>query len=73
MKINQVQYVLAVAEMGSFTAAAQELYISQSALSKQIIALENELGFQLFDRSERKRLMSKTSAECIMLTWTFQS
>ena len=54
MKIRQVQYLLKVAERGSFTAAVEELYISQSSLSKQIIALEKELGVPLIDRSRRK-------------------
>jgi LysR family transcriptional activator of glutamate synthase operon len=54
MKILQVQYFLLIVERGSFLAAAEKLYISQSSLSKQIIALENELGCQLFDRSKRK-------------------
>lgn len=54
MEIRQVQYALAVAEAGNFSAAAEDLYISQSSLSKQIIALEQELGFQIFDRSKRK-------------------
>lgn len=54
MDITQIQYVLAVAATGSFSAAADELYISQSSLSKQIMALEKELGVALFDRSKRK-------------------
>lgn len=54
MEIKQVQYFLAVAEAGSFSVAAEDLYISQSSLSKQIIALEKELKLQLFDRSKRK-------------------
>jgi DNA-binding transcriptional LysR family regulator len=54
MEIKQVAYFLKVVEMGSFSAAADELYISQSSLSKQIMALEKELGFALFDRSKRK-------------------
>jgi DNA-binding transcriptional LysR family regulator len=54
MEIKQVAYFLRVIETGSFSAAADELYISQSSLSKQIIALEKELGFPLFDRSKRK-------------------
>ena len=54
MKLRQVQYVLTVAETGSFTEAAEELYTSQSSLSKQVIALERELGILLFDRSRRK-------------------
>ncbi len=54
MEIKQARYFLAVAEAGSFSVAAEDLYISQSSLSKQIIALEKELELQLFDRSKRK-------------------
>ncbi|HOU16082.1 MAG TPA: LysR family transcriptional regulator [Anaerolineae bacterium] len=54
MELKQVAYFLKVAEMGNFLAAAEELYISQSSLSKQIIALEKELDCVLFDRSRRK-------------------
>lgn len=54
MDIKQVQYFLSVASLGSFSSAADELYISQSSLSKQIIVLEKELGIPLFDRSKRK-------------------
>jgi len=43
-----------VVETSSFSTAAVELYISQSSLSKQILGLEKELGFPLFDRSKRK-------------------
>jgi DNA-binding transcriptional LysR family regulator len=54
MEIKQVQFFLAVVTTGSFSAAADELYITQSSISKQIIALEKELGVSLFDRSKRK-------------------
>jgi LysR family transcriptional regulator, transcription activator of glutamate synthase operon len=54
MEIRQVQYVLAVAATGSFSAGAEEMYISQSSLSKQIMALEQELNCELFDRSRRR-------------------
>ena len=54
MEIKQVQYFLAIVTTGSFSVAADELYITQSSISKQIIALEKELGFPLFDRSKRK-------------------
>jgi len=54
MELKQVQYFLKIVETGNFSAAADELYISQSSLSKQIMTLENELGFLLFDRSKRK-------------------
>jgi DNA-binding transcriptional LysR family regulator len=54
MEIRQVQYFLSIARTGSFTAAADELFVSQSSLSKRIIALEQELGVALFDRSRRR-------------------
>jgi len=54
MEIRQVQYFLSVVKTGSFSAAADEQYVSQSSLSKQIISLEKELGVALFDRSKRK-------------------
>jgi LysR family transcriptional regulator, transcription activator of glutamate synthase operon len=54
MELKQVEYFLTIVDTGSFSTAADELYISQSSLSKQIMSLEKELGFQLFDRSKRK-------------------
>jgi DNA-binding transcriptional LysR family regulator len=54
MEIRQIQFFLSIVETGSFTAAADEHYISQSSLSKKIIALEKELEVTLFDRSKRK-------------------
>ena len=59
MESRQVQYFLAIVDNGSFSAAADELYISQSSLSKKIIALEKELGVTLFDRSKRKIKLTK--------------
>src|SRR4030042_517058 len=53
METRQIQYFLSVVDTGSFSAAADEHYISQSSLSKMIIALEKELGVSLFDRSKR--------------------
>lgn len=54
MDIRQIQYFLSIVDTGSFSAAADEHYISQSSLSKIIIALEKDLGVPLFDRSKRK-------------------
>jgi LysR family transcriptional activator of glutamate synthase operon len=54
MDIKQVEYFLAIVSRGSFSSAADDLFISQSSLSKQILALEKELEVQLFDRSKRK-------------------
>jgi DNA-binding transcriptional LysR family regulator len=53
MELRQLEYFLAVAEEGSFTRAAQRVHISQSGVSAQVRALENELGAELIDRSGR--------------------
>lgn len=54
MTLRQINYLLAVAETGSFTAAAQRMSVSQPSLSQQIRALEAELGGQLLDRPPRE-------------------
>ncbi len=51
MNSRQLQYAILLSKAGSFSAVADKLNISQPALSKQILALESELGVKLFDRS----------------------
>ena len=55
MTFNQIKYFVTVAECLSFTEAAKCLFITQPALSRQINAMEEELGTRLFIR-EKKRL-----------------
>jgi molybdate transport repressor ModE-like protein len=50
MEVRDLRALLAVVRCGSFTAAAQELGFSQSAVSQQLAALETELGQQLVER-----------------------
>ena len=54
MDIRQLEIVRAAAERGSFTAAARLLNVSQSAVSRQVLLLEEELGEPLFLRLGRK-------------------
>ncbi len=54
MHLLRLKYFLAVLESESFSEAAELLYTTQSAVSKQVMALEKELGVVLFDRSHRK-------------------
>ena len=51
MEINQLRYFCCAAELGSFSKAAANLYITQPALSKSIAKLEAELGAPLFERN----------------------
>lgn len=52
--LKQIRYFQAVVRCGSFTEAAEECYISQSAISQQIQALEQELGVKLLERKNRR-------------------
>ncbi|MFC9789667.1 LysR family transcriptional regulator [Rhodococcus sp. NPDC127528] len=54
MELQQMRYVLAVAETKNFTRAAEQCLVVQSALSHQIARLERELGAKLFDRTSRR-------------------
>jgi LysR family transcriptional regulator, transcription activator of glutamate synthase operon len=53
VELRQLRYLVAVAELGSFTAAAGRLHVAQSAISRQVQTLEAELGVALLHRSRR--------------------
>ena len=59
MMLRQMQYFYAVVRTGSFTEAAEECFISQSAISQQIKALENGLGVKLLVRENRSFHLTK--------------
>jgi len=56
---KQLQYFLAVNTLANFRLAAQQCHISQPGLSKQIMALEQELGGPLFNRRGRKATLTR--------------
>jgi LysR family nitrogen assimilation transcriptional regulator len=53
MELRQLRYFVAIAHCGSFSRAAEKVFVAQSALSHQIAQLESELGTALFHRSRR--------------------
>ncbi len=53
MNIQQLEYILAVEEHGSFSKAAESRFISQPALSMMVQKLEDELDIKIFDRSKQ--------------------
>lgn len=58
VELQQMRYVVAVAELGSFTRAAERCFVVQSALSHQVARLEQELGARLFHRTSRQVRLS---------------
>ena len=62
MEIRQLKYFAAVADTLNFSRAAETLFISQSALSKQIADLERELGMVLLQRDKRSVRLTPASS-----------
>jgi DNA-binding transcriptional LysR family regulator len=54
MDLRQLEIIRAIADTGSFTAAGEKLHVSQSAISRQILLLEEELGEPVFHRIGRR-------------------
>ena len=59
MELRQFKYFVAIVDCGSLSRAAQQLFIAQSALSKQMAELEAELGTQLLLRSRNGVAMTE--------------
>ncbi len=68
MDLRQLEVVRAVAETGSFTAAARKLHVSQSAVSRQVLLLEEELREPLFLRLGRKVRLTDAGEALLQLS-----
>src|ERR1700693_1575822 len=58
MEMHQLRYFAAVARTGNFSRAARECHVAQPSLSQQISKLEDEVGERLFERTQRKVLLT---------------
>ena len=58
MDLYQIRYFLTIAETGTFSRAAERLYVSQPSLSAGIKKLEQELGVMLFERGGRRTVLT---------------
>src|SRR5246127_4907336 len=67
MDLRQLEILQAIAETGSFTAAGRKLHVSQSAISRQIMLLEEELGEPLFLRVGRTVKMTPAAESLVQL------
>jgi len=62
---NRTRAFLATAELGSLSAAAKSLNVTQPTLSRQVSALEHELGVSLFERSAHKLKLTHSGVELL--------
>lgn len=60
--LRQLQYVVAVADALSFRRAAEHCHVSQPSLSAQIAELEEQLGLRIFERNQRRVLVTQAGA-----------
>src|SRR5215510_5028337 len=67
MDLRQLEILQAIAETGSFTASGRKLNVSQSAISRQILLLEEELGEPLFLRVGRQVRMTPAAESLVQL------
>lgn len=65
MTLQQLRYLIAIAEYGSINAAAQNLYVSQSSVSLAIKELEQKLGISIFTRSNRGVTLTNDGTELL--------
>jgi DNA-binding transcriptional LysR family regulator len=68
MDLRQLEIIRAIAESGSFTAAGEKLHVSQSAISRQILLLEAELGEPVFHRIGRRIRITPAGEALVQLS-----
>lgn len=62
MDIKQLRYFTAVVQEGGFSGAAAKLHLSQPSLSKAIRTLEEQIGFQLLERTTKRVSLTESGS-----------
>jgi len=65
MNLRDLEYVVAIADLGSFGRAAERCHVSQPTLSSQVKKLEGHLGVQLFERTSKRVMLTEIGAEIV--------
>lgn len=65
ISLRQLQYIVAIAEHGSFRRAAEACHVAQPSLSAQVAVAERALGVQLFERSGRRIRVPRAAAPLV--------
>jgi LysR family transcriptional regulator, hydrogen peroxide-inducible genes activator len=65
ISLRQLQYIVAVADLGGFRRAAEACHVAQPSLSAQVAAAEQALGVQIFERNRRRVRLSAAGAPLI--------
>ena len=65
ISLKQINYILAVGQTLHFKKAAEQCHVSQSALSTAITEMEKQLGFQVFERDNKKVLITPIGKQCL--------
>jgi DNA-binding transcriptional LysR family regulator len=68
MDLRQLEIIRAIADTGSFTAAGEKLHVSQSAISRQVLLLEAELGEPVFHRIGRRIRITPAGESLLQLS-----
>ena len=67
MSIRQLRAIVAVADAGGYAAAARQLHIAQSSLSRSVLDIERRVGVSLFERTTRSVVPTPDGAEFLTI------
>ena len=71
LETSQLQTILAVSKTGSFSRAAENLHVTQSAISQSVKNIETKLGVQVFKRTGKKVLLTLEGEKLYLLAKDF--